>query len=162
MGEHLSGLIRELVRMSLYYSLLGVVDTGLLEYLSADGHSRVDWVGDDAEVSLGGDLGSNLGKVTDDGSIGLAEGEGWERRIYQLSALSRQLACCITQFTHVEQVVTGHSWLSGNSSRDDNDFGTLQSLLEASLGSIWGVAGGLRLQSQQKRPHYRSVRAPRC
>lgn len=57
-------------------SLLGVVDTSLLEDLTNNGDRRVHGVRDDEHVSLGGDLGSGLGEVTDDGGVRLRVWEG--------------------------------------------------------------------------------------
>jgi hypothetical protein len=118
---------------------LGVVDTSLLEDLGGDGNSRVDLqmsmdcllalgcatygVGDDEDVGLGGVLSSGLGEVADDGGVG------------------------------VEQIVTGHAGLAGNTSGDDNDLGTLEGSGEAGGSGIvagdlrgvsWGLAGGGR------------------
>lgn len=58
-------------------------------------------VGDDQDVGLGGSLGSGLGEVADDGGVG------------------------------VEQVVTGHTGLAGNTSGDENDLGPLKSVAQA-------------------------------
>ena len=49
----------------------GVVDTSLLQDLGDDGDGGVDGVGDDEEVSLGGDTGNSSGKVANDGGVGL-------------------------------------------------------------------------------------------
>jgi len=79
---------------------LGVVDTVLLEDLSEDGNGRVDGVGDDEEVGLGAVLGAGFSEITDNTSVG------------------------------VEKIITGHTGLSGDTSRDNNDFRTLKGLLE--------------------------------
>lgn len=50
---------------------LGVVDTLLLEDLSANGDGRVDGVGNHTNESLGGNLGGGEGEVTNDGGVGL-------------------------------------------------------------------------------------------
>ena len=73
-------------------------------------HKRVNTyrVGNDQDVSLGGSVGGSLGKITDDGGVG------------------------------VEQVVTGHARLAGNTGGNENDLRTLQAFLEA--GSIGVVA----------------------
>jgi hypothetical protein len=83
---------------------LGVVDTLGLEDLGGDGDGRVDGVGDDEDVGVGGVLSSGLGQVADNGGVG------------------------------VEQVVTGHTGLTGNTSGDEDDLGSLKGGLE-SLGS---------------------------
>merc|ERR1719430_59809 len=74
--------------------LLGVVDAGLLVHLSSNRHSRVDWVGDDANHGIRTDLGSSSSQGGDNGGVG------------------------------IEEVVPGHAGLPGDSSRDDHDFGT--------------------------------------
>lgn len=48
-----------------------VEDTSLLEDLGEDRDGRVDRVGDDEDVSLGGVLGNGLGEVTDDRGVGV-------------------------------------------------------------------------------------------
>lgn len=48
-----------------------VKDTGLLENLGEDGDGRVDGVGDDENVGLGGVLGNCLGEVPDDRGVGV-------------------------------------------------------------------------------------------
>lgn len=75
---------------------LGVVDALGLEDLSADGDGRVDGVGDDEDVGVGGILGAGLGEVADDGGIG------------------------------VEEIVTGHARLAGDTGGDENDLGALE------------------------------------
>lgn len=75
---------------------LGVKDTLLLQDLGEDGDGRVDGVGDDQDTSVGGVLGGGLGEVTDNGSVG------------------------------VEEVITGHTRLPGDTSGDDDNLGTLE------------------------------------
>ena len=50
-----------------------VVGAGGLEDLGADGHRRVDRVGDDEDVGVGGGGGDGFGEVTDDGGGGVEE-----------------------------------------------------------------------------------------
>ena len=85
---------------------LGVVDTSLLEDLSNDGDGAVDWVGDDEDVGVGGRLGGGLGQVADDGGVG------------------------------VEEVITGHAWLAGNTGGDQDDLGILKGGGEAGWGGL--------------------------
>jgi hypothetical protein len=59
-------------------------------------------------VSLGGGLSGGLGEVADDGGVG------------------------------VEEVITGHTGLAGNTSGDENDLGALEAVTET--GSIGVVA----------------------
>lgn len=64
-------------------------------------------VGNDQDVGLGGSLGSGLGEVTDDGSVG------------------------------VEQVITGHAGLAGDTSGDEDDLRVLEALTEtSSIGAV--------------------------
>ena len=95
---------------------LGVVDASSLEDLLADGDGGVDGVGDDEELSLGGVLGNSLGQVANDGGVG------------------------------VEQIVTGHAGLAGDTSGDEDNLRALQALSErlvAILGRGVALDGGL-------------------
>lgn len=92
---------------------LGVVDTLSLENLLDDGDSRVDGVGDDQELGLGSSLSSGLGEVADDGGVG------------------------------VEEIVTGHTGLAGNTSGDEDNLGTGESILEAGSVGLVTLDGGL-------------------
>jgi hypothetical protein len=85
---------------------LGVVDASLLEDLSNDGDGAVDWVGDDEDVGVRGRLGGGLGQITDDGGVG------------------------------VEEVITGHAWLAGDTGRDQDDLGILKGGCEAGWGGL--------------------------
>ena len=75
---------------------LGVVHASLLEDLCEDRHGGVDRVGDHEELGLGAVLGARLGEALDDGCVG------------------------------VEEIITGHSGLAGNASRDDDEVATGQ------------------------------------
>lgn len=90
---------------------LGVVDASLLEDLSNDGDGAVDGVGDDQDVGVRCRLSGGLGQVADDGGVG------------------------------VEQVITGHAWLAGNTGGDQDDLGILEGGIEAGGGGL--VAGDL-------------------
>ena len=58
-------------------------------------------VGDDQDVGLGGSFGSGLGEVADNRGVG------------------------------VEQVVTGHTGLAGNTSGDEDNLGSLEGIAQA-------------------------------
>lgn len=90
-----------------------VEDTGLLEDLSEDGDGGVDRVGDDEDVSLGAVLSDSLGEISDDRGVG------------------------------VEQVVTGHSWLTGDTGRDDDNLGTGESGSNVGLLETLDVRDGV-------------------
>ncbi len=92
---------------------LGVVDTVGLEDLGADGDSRVDGVGDDEGLGLGGRLGNGLGEVADNGGVG------------------------------VEEVVTGHAGLAGDTSGDEDNLGILEARGETLGGGLVAGDGGL-------------------
>ena len=92
---------------------LGVVDTAGLEDLGADGDGRVDGVGNDEDLGLGGRLGNGLGEVADDGGVG------------------------------VEEIVTGHAGLAGDTGGDEDNLGTLEAAGEARRRGV--VAGDGRL-----------------
>jgi len=92
---------------------LGVVDTAGLEDLGADGDGRVDGVGNDQDVGLGGRLGGGLGKVANDGSVG------------------------------VEEIVTGHAGLAGDTGGDEDDLGALEGSGEAGGGGLVSLDGRL-------------------
>eukprot|EP00128_Syssomonas_multiformis_P002965 Colp12_sorted_trinity150504_noHs@4722 len=70
---------------------LGVIDTSLLVDLSNDGNGGVHGVSDDANKGLGAVLGASLSKGLDNGGVG------------------------------VEEVITGHTRLAGNTSGDDDN-----------------------------------------
>ena len=92
---------------------LGVVDAAGLEDLGADGDGGVDGVGDDEQLGLGGRLGNSLGQVADDGGVG------------------------------VEEVVTGHAGLTGNTGGDEDNVGALEALGEAAGGRVEAGDGRL-------------------
>lgn len=92
---------------------LGVVDTLGLEDLGGDGDGGVDGVGDDEDVGVGGVLSSGLGQVADNGGVG------------------------------VEQVVTGHTGLAGNTSGDEDDLGSLKGSLESLRSGVVSLDGAL-------------------
>lgn len=94
---------------------LGVVDTTGLEDLSADGHGGVDGVRDDEDLGLGGGLGDGLGEVTDDAGVG------------------------------VEQVVTGHARLAGNTGGDEDDLSALDGGGKTGGRGVEALDGGLRV-----------------
>jgi hypothetical protein len=98
--------------------LLGVVDTLGLEDLSNNGDGGVDGVGDNENLGLGGKVSNTLGKIADNGGVG------------------------------VEQIVTGHTGLSGDTGGDDDNLNTLKGLLETTLlggvASDLGVGGDVR------------------
>ena len=70
-------------------------------------------VGDDQDVGIGGGLGGGLGEVADDGGVG------------------------------VEQVVTGHAGLAGNTGGDQDNIATLQSVSQTGRGRVIAGDGAL-------------------
>lgn len=118
---------------------LGVVDTLGLVDLGDNGDGRVDlqtgsemtyrdsfswcsWtyrVGDDQDVGLGGSIGSSLGEVADDGGVG------------------------------VEEVITGHAGLTGDTGRDEDDFGALQSITQTLGGGVVAIDGAVGVDVAQ-------------
>ena len=85
---------------------LGVVDALGLEDLGGDRNSGVYGVGDDEEVGIGGVLGSSLGQIADNGCVG------------------------------VEQVITGHSRLPGNTGGDEDNLSTRKRSLQVLRSGI--------------------------
>jgi len=75
---------------------LWVVNSLGLEDLGNDWDGAVDWVGNNEDVGIWGRFSGGLCEVTNDGGVG------------------------------VEKIVTGHSWLSGDTSWDQDNFGTLE------------------------------------
>ena len=63
-------------------------------------------VGDDQDVSLGSSLSGGLGKVTDDRGVG------------------------------VEEIITGHTGLAGNTGRDEDDLRALKAVLQTLGGGV--------------------------
>ena len=92
---------------------LRVEDALGLENLGSNGNGRVDGVGDDQELGLGSSLSSGLGEVTDDGGVG------------------------------VEEIVTGHTGLAGNTSGDEDNLSAGESLLETGSVGLVTLDGGL-------------------
>jgi len=70
---------------------------------------RIDWVRDDEDIGFWCDIRDDFDEALDDASV------------------------------DVEEIITGHSWLAGNSSGDDNNV----CILHGKLGSIilWEIAG---------------------
>ena len=95
--------------------LVAVKDTSLLQDLGGDWDGGVDWVGDDLDRGLWCVLSDGLDEVSDDGCVG------------------------------VEEVVSGHAWLSWDTSWDDNNLSALEALANLlwvetlDLGSRWDV-----------------------
>lgn len=85
------------------YSPLGVVDTLLLQDLGNNGDGRVDWVADDENKCLGSIGGNTNGNVSDNGGV------------------------------DVEEVVSGHAWLTGDTSGDDDDVRALEGLVQTAV-----------------------------
>jgi hypothetical protein len=79
----------------------------MLEGVDQKALSTTYGIGDDQDVSLGGGLSGGLGEVADDGGVG------------------------------VEEVITGHAGLTGNTSGDQNDLGVLEAVTEtAGIGVV--------------------------
>jgi hypothetical protein len=83
------------------------------------GHWRLEyahWVRDDQDVGLGGVVSGSLGQIADNGGVGVEQ--VW------VVALAREIinnncVCC---------TITGHAGLAGNTSGDDNNLSTLESV----------------------------------
>ena len=90
-----------------------IIDAHFLENLSADGNSRVDGIGDDSQERLGSMFRDTLRQVPDDTGIG------------------------------VEQIVSGHSWLPGDSGGDQDDIGFIKSMCQAVSLGFGSVSGDL-------------------
>jgi hypothetical protein len=90
---------------------LGVVAAGLAEGLGEDGDGRVDGVRDDADERLGAGVGDGLGEGRADAGVDL------------------------------EEVVTGHAGLAGNTSGDDDNVGTGKGLLGTVVGGEEALNG---------------------
>jgi len=94
---------------------LGVEFTGLFEDGSNNGDGGVDGVRDDKDVSLGRDTSDSSGEVSDDGSISIKE------------------------------IITGHARLSRDTSRNDDNFDSLESLIQLVCGIAFDLAGGINM-----------------
>jgi hypothetical protein len=92
---------------------LGVVDALALEDLGNDGDGGVDGVGDDEDVGVGAGLGAGLGQVADNAGVG------------------------------VEQIVTGHAGLAGDTGGDQDNLGALEGISEAAGGGLVTLDIGL-------------------
>lgn len=90
----------------------GIEDASLAEDLSGDGNGGVHGVADDGDAGLGADLGALGDEVLDNGGVG------------------------------VEEVITGHSGLAGDSGGDDDDVSSVEGLGELVLGVSSDLGGG--------------------
>jgi hypothetical protein len=88
---------------------LWVVDTGLLEDLGDNWDGGVNWVRDNEDLGVWGRLGGGLCEVADNGGVG------------------------------VEEIITGHAWLSWDTGWDENDLSALEGSIETGWG--WVVTG---------------------
>jgi len=96
--------------------LLGIEDTGLLEDLGGDWDGGVDRVGDDQDVCLGAVLGDTLNQTLDDAGVDL------EEVVTGHAGLAFSVSACHTD-------ITCGGLLTGNTSGDDHDISTVESLL---------------------------------
>lgn len=105
--------------------LLGVVSGLGLENLGNNGDGRVDGVGNHTDKGAGGVLTDGLGKVSHNGGVG------------------------------VEEIVSGHAGLSGDTGGDEDELGTLEGISNAVvLGKValdGGVGGDVRNISSNTR-----------
>lgn len=85
---------------------LRVIDTSLLEDLSNDWDGAVDRVGDDEDFGIGCGFGSGFGEVADDRGIG------------------------------VEEIVTAHAGLSGDTGGDEHDLSALECGIESGITGL--------------------------
>jgi len=76
-------------------------------------------VGNDQDLGIGGSLSGGLSEVADDGGVG------------------------------VEEVITGHTRLAGNTSGDEDDLGALEALLEASSIGVVASDGAVGVDVAQ-------------
>lgn len=76
-------------------------------------------VGNDQDLGIGGSLSGGLSEVADDGGVG------------------------------VEEVITGHTRLAGNTSGDEDDLGALKALLEASSIGVVASDGAVGVDVAQ-------------
>mmetsp|Transcript_34807 Transcript_34807/g.62611 ORF Transcript_34807/g.62611 Transcript_34807/m.62611 type:complete len:358 (-) Transcript_34807:71-1144(-) len=95
------------------HDLALVVDTELLKGLSSDRNSGVNRVGDDVKDGARAVLAASLNKVHDDTSVDL------------------------------EKIITGHSGLTRNTGRDDDEVSTTKGLSEVVLGEALNLGVGV-------------------
>jgi hypothetical protein len=115
--------------------LLGVKDTLLLVDLGPDWDGRVDGVGNDTNVSVGAVLGTSESQISDDGSVGVL------LSVFGLSHDQSGHTKRSSRLKHVSNItgqVTKHSRHTGlpwDTSGDDDELSTSQSLLDAIIVS---------------------------
>lgn len=95
--------------------LLGVENIVLLQNLSGNWNSGVDWVGDDENERVWSILSNASNQVLDNASVNL------------------------------EKIVSGHAWLSWDTSRNDNNVGTGERVLQTIV--LWKMASNLALSA---------------
>lgn len=110
-GLHVEGLSDELasadaVELSHTHNLARIMDARLLEGLREDRNSGVHGVANHEDAGLGASSGASLGEVHGNTSVG------------------------------VEQIVSGHTGLSGHTSGDDHNIGAIEHLEEVVLAVV--------------------------
>ena len=110
-GLHVEGLSDELasadaVELSHAHNLARIMDAHLLEGLREDRNSGVHGVANHEDAGLGASSGASLGEVHGNTSVG------------------------------VEQIVSGHTGLSGHTSGDDHNIGAIEHLEEVVLAVV--------------------------
>ena len=91
----------------------GSINAELLVDLGGDGNGRVDGVADDTDDGVGGGLGASSGELGDDGGVGVETDQFLFRAINDANL----------------QIVSGHAWLSWDTSGDENDISALDGFL---------------------------------
>jgi hypothetical protein len=113
-------------------SLLGVKDTLLLVDLGPDGDGRVDGVGNDTNVGVGAVLGTSESQISDDRSVGVLHISfirlSGPQRTYEKIVSAKVISANVHT---VRQGNSRHTGLPGNTSGDDDELSTGQSLLDA-------------------------------
>jgi len=97
-----------------------IIDAHFLENLGADGNSGIDGIGDDSQEGLGSMFGDTLRQVPDDTGI------------------------------RVEQIVSGHSWLSGDSGGDQDNIGFIKSMCQAVSLGFGSISGDLQISPRRE------------
>jgi len=115
--------------------LLGVKDTLLLVDLGPDWDGRVDGVGNDTNVSVGAVLGTSESQVPDDGSVGVLLSVSVfshnHRRRTKRSSRLKHISIIPGQVSKHSR----HTGLPWDTSGDDDELSTSQSLLDAIIVS---------------------------
>jgi hypothetical protein len=115
--------------------LLGVKDTLLLVDLGPDWDGRVDGVGNDTNVGVGAVLSTSESQVPDDGSVGVLLLVSAFPQIHSGHTKRSSRLKHVSDIPERVAIYSRHTGLPWDTSGDDDELSTSQSLLDAIIVS---------------------------